>query len=461
MTPNNSNPTITAINCTQIREEIFKMKSRFIIYLKKSEKDNPKKSDNIFYARYVNPIDTSKTVRRSIDDLNVALGNRREHIKEKERAYMIADEALKNGLIFSFSNNPRIDDNSTISEKQETIPLVPKNATTPYFKAYIREFWNYDTSPYVKKVLINGGKITKSHCNNQLCVFNKNCSPLIPDELKLDEFTVSLMEKIKASMFDKGMSSSSISLAINAISKPLKEAYKIGLIDEDITARFTRVRTSINKERGILTRDETEKLFSFLNTTYKPDTYERWIYLFIRLAYETGMREGEIQVLKKENFTIKDDEITFIKVSNAWNEIDGLKDTKTHQERTVTASTALCREILDYSNWNEGGLIFASYRVPDRPINKTTINGNFKKALTAIGISEKERKERNITMYSSRHFFNTAMQNEGIGLSDLQRVTGHKTLEMTQHYTHETEEALIRQAKIREKAIPTGKKEKS
>lgn len=438
------------------------MKSRFIIFSRKSKKPTARKSDNCFYARYVNPIDTSKTVRKSIDDLNVALGNRREHIKEKERAYMIADEALKNGLIFSFSNSPRIDDNSTIGEKQETIPLAPKNATTPYFKAYIREFWNYDTSPYVKRLKIEGKNITKSHCNGQLRNFNNHCSPLIPDELKLDEFTVSLMEKIKASMFDKGMSNETINKIINSISRPLKEAYRMELINIDIASRLTRVSVvNSSKERGILTRDETEKLFSYLNTTYKPDTYERWIYLFIRLAYETGMREGEIQVLKKENFTIKDDEITFIKVSNAWNEIDGLKDTKTHQERTVTASTALCREILDYSNWNEGGLIFASYRIREQPIGKRAINENFKKALNAIGISEKERKERNITMYSSRHFFNTAMQNEGIGLSDLQRVTGHKTLEMTQHYTHETEEALIRQAKIREKAIPTGKKEKS
>jgi integrase len=57
--------------------------------------------------------------------------------------------------------------------------------------------------------------------------------------------------------------------------------------------------------------------------------------------------------------------------------------------------------------------------------------GAFKK----IGISLEERKERNITFHSWRHFYNSLMRGK-IHDSKLRRLTGHKTLEMTEHYTH-------------------------
>ena len=58
--------------------------------------------------------------------------------------------------------------------------------------------------------------------------------------------------------------------------------------------------------------------------------------------------------------------------------------------------------------------IFESFVKREVPINSTTIGEVFREALAAIGISEEERKDRNITMYSSRHFYNTAMVDTGI-----------------------------------------------
>lgn len=109
---------------------------------------------------------------------------------------------------------------------------------------------------------------------------------------------------------------------------------------------------------------------------------------------------------------------------------------------------------MDYSCWNPGGFIFGSIVKREVPNNSTTIGEVFREALVAIGISEEERKERNITMYSSRHFYNTAMVDAGIDKKDIQRTTGHSTDAMNKHYTHETEKGLLNQAKIRSKVIP-------
>ena len=57
------------------------------------------------------------------------------------------------------------------------------------------------------------------------------------------------------------------------------------------------------------------------------------------------------------------------------------------------------------------------------------------KAFEQIGITHQEREERNITFHSWRHFYNSLMRGK-IHDAKLRRLTGHKTLEMTEHYTH-------------------------
>ena len=58
--------------------------------------------------------------------------------------------------------------------------------------------------------------------------------------------------------------------------------------------------------------------------------------------------------------------------------------------------------------------IFESFVKREVPVNITTIGEVFREALAAIGTSEEEKKDRNINMYSSRYFYNTAMVDTGL-----------------------------------------------
>ena len=78
----------------------------------------------------------------------------------------------------------------------------------------------------------------------------------------------------------------------------------------------------------------------------------------------------------------------------------------------------------------------------------------FRDALKAIGITEDQQKQRNLSFYSLRHGFNTALVNSGLSEVQIRAVTGHSNIAMTMHYNHETEEALQRQAEAREKSLP-------
>lgn len=413
------------------------MRKAFFIYSKASRKRCSKKSEKFFYVWYVDPETGERTAgnRRSIDELNVLIGNSPEHIKHRDKAVIIAQRALESGLITSIKQKKE--------KKQETI----------LFSEWVRGFWTFDISPYVKRKTIEGKPPTRSHCSNQLRAFNSHCAPLIDDSLTLESFTVGKMEEIKVEMFDKGLSSSTINKAINCIRKPLSEAYRMGYIKENIADRLLSV-ASAETTKGILSKQEENDLLKHLKEDTKQDTYERWKYLIVALSHYTGMRLGEIQALTPSMFEIVDEETTIITVSRAWSDEDKIKSTKNGKTRYTTAPTPLCKEILEYSIWNPEGLIFASLVKPSVPINKTTIGEVFREALHAIGIDEEERKRRNITFHSLRHYFNTYLVNSGLDREEVRRVTGHSSDSMTERYLHETREHLLKQSKARSKAIP-------
>jgi integrase len=57
-------------------------------------------------------------------------------------------------------------------------------------------------------------------------------------------------------------------------------------------------------------------------------------------------------------------------------------------------------------------------------------------ALERIGITAEQREERRITFHSHRHFLNTLLRTARVPDPLVQRVTGHRTQEMTEHYSH-------------------------
>lgn len=420
------------------------IRQSFFIYSKASRKKNSKKTDKFFYVWYLNPETGKKESnnRRSVDELNVLIGNPPEHIKNRDRAVLIAQKALDEGKVFSIKRGKYL--NAALLEKKKGVIL---------FSEWVRNFWTFDTSTYVKRKTLEGKPPTRSHCSNQLRAFNNHCAPLIDESLPIESFTVGKMEEIKVAMFDRGLSNTTINKAINCIRKPLSEAYRMGYIKENVADRLNNIKEK-NEEKGILSKEEENELLSFLNETTTINTYERWKYLVVALSHYAGMRLGEIQALLPSMFEVIDEETTIITVARAWSDEDKIKGTKNGKIRYTTAPTPLCREILDYSNWNPNGLIFASLVKPSVPINKTTIGEVFRDSIHAIGIDEEERKQRNITFHSLRHYFNTYLVNSGLDRDEVRRVTGHSSDSMTERYLHETREHLLKQSKARSEAIP-------
>jgi len=71
----------------------------------------------------------------------------------------------------------------------------------------------------------------------------------------------------------------------------------------------------------------------------------------------------------------------------------------------------------------------------DRPYSTKAVDDALYAALKRIGISEEERKQRNVVFHSWRYFFNTLCRTRGIPDSLTRIVMGHKTPAMTDRYT--------------------------
>jgi integrase len=94
------------------------------------------------------------------------------------------------------------------------------------------------------------------------------------------------------------------------------------------------------------------------------------------------------------------------------------------------------------------GFIFWAEKLPDKPMEQDIFRRDLKDALAKIGLNKETVK--NYTFHGWRHFFTAYMRpllNEKI----LQLQTGHKTLEMLNHYAGHRivgDKERLRQAQI-------------
>jgi integrase len=69
-------------------------------------------------------------------------------------------------------------------------------------------------------------------------------------------------------------------------------------------------------------------------------------------------------------------------------------------------------------------------------VSRTLVYAGFKGALEKIGIGKAERERRGLTVHGWRHFLNTTLRMANVADSKVRKVTGHRSLKMTEHYTH-------------------------
>ena len=299
---------------------------------------------------------------------------------------------------------------------------------------FLKEFWDYDNSPYVREKHAYGQSIGKRHCYEQSKKLN-HWRDYFDPETRLVDVTKDDLRDFQLTLKDKNLAPKSI----NSILTVGTVAFKWATDREELTtnpAKGLRKFSGASKKRDILNPEEVQQVFS----ASWDDERSRVGNL---LAMTTGLRAGEVVALRKED--IQGDKLM---VRHSWSFSDGLKAPKNGEERVVPLLPQVKEELLKLlksSRYGDEGFIFYG-TAKDKPMNIDVLN----KGLTAVYVAmklpedklgnieeqEKIREamiDRGICFHSWRHFYATHLADK-IELRTVQLATGHKTPAMAAHY---------------------------
>lgn len=299
------------------------------------------------------------------------------------------------------------------------------------FAEFAANWWLWDRCPYVlakrsrgtakhpgiKRTTVDTNRMwTERYLIPILgCYRMKELSPSLIDE--------KLLTPLKT---EKGLAPKTCNNIRAILMTMMKNAVMNGLLDQN-PVEYTLPFKEDERIVQLFTLEEIKELFSWNN--FEELWNGNWQYYTINLlATFTGMRQGELRALKRSDIGE-----SFIVVNKGYTKF-GEDTTKTSETRTIPIPEEL-RKLL----------IFVSSLTPDceyifsikgsKPIGSGKCRLSLYSAMDKIGITESERKRRNLTFHSLRHFFTTYCVTENIANAKIKSVTGHKSLEMLDRYT--------------------------
>jgi integrase len=308
---------------------------------------------------------------------------------------------------------------------------------------YLRRFWDYDQSPYIADKRSHGINLGRTYARCCLERVNLYWAPYFEGK-KIGEITKQSLKDFSIAVAKKHPKLSSMTLRqIRLVGvTALKWAFANELIPGDPTIGLTGYSTKA-KKRGVLSPKEAGDLF-------KLEWKDKRSMLINLVAMTTGLRIGEILALKVENIGEE-----YLSIENSFSAIDGLKSTKTDEDRVVPIIPAIRDAMLNLAKLNPhgNGYVFWGEK-KERPCGSYTPAVELKKMLFRSRAGEnpsnekaKEASEywakRNVVFHSWRHFYASRMTDK-LEARKVMLATGHKTESVFKGYSdHALESDLM------------------
>lgn len=317
---------------------------------------------------------------------------------------------------------------------------------------FLRRFWTYDESEYVAEKRAYGQTIGRRHCQDSL-VRLSHWERMLPDTA-VGEVTRDKVRELQMDLSKRGLAPKTINATVDVGAVPLRWLHDRGQLAEDPTEGLRKF-SGKRKERGILTTQETQKLFAV-------SWYDERSRVASLVAATCGLRAGEVLALRPSD--IGEDRLH---VRHSWCRTGVLKETKTGEARDVPLLPEVRRELLLLGANNPHGAgpgRFVFYgENPDEPMSENILRRGLERALCEMAVptpdhmTAEERKEhrqsqrdalrqfkqRGICFHSWRHGYATALAGT-LELRQVQLATGHRTAAMAAHYSnHRREEDFM------------------
>jgi len=232
---------------------------------------------------------------------------------------------------------------------------------------------------------------------------------------------------------------------LQAVRVAIRWAYDNEKIPTDPFHKLGEIK-DISKEKGVLTLAERQKL----NELEITDNRRR---LVMYLGSYCGLRRGEMRGLKWGDI-----ENGIIDIKHNYLDREGDKNPKWKSFRKVPITPAL-QELLnavyeeaknklkdknksqddnvsqDYIISSDS-YVFESPKYKGKPLSNNFFRDTLKTELTALGINEKQQKEKVLTCHSLRHTFVTLSQISGLSDAEVMALAGQKRPSTLRRYSH-------------------------
>jgi len=300
--------------------------------------------------------------------------------------------------------------------------IRPETKQSTLIDDILTTFWNYNNSPYVKSLQINGSSISVSYCKTMESRIRLYWLPSLKGRT-IGSITTDDLRNIISNKKIQTLAPKTINGIADAITIPMKWAY-IEKYTENVCFEGLRRRSVKSKERKVLTMEQAEEVMS---ADWENDEAK----LANKVAMHTGMRAGEIAGLQLKNIQ-KDG----IHVNQSWSKYVGLKCCKNGEARDIPIpiSKELYDELMIQAKLNpfsEGEESFVFFGLkPKQPTDPKQWNKYLHRALKKIGYPKPEE----ICFHSWRHFFCSRMLDIIHDKRIVMALSGHKTEAMLDHY---------------------------
>ena len=264
---------------------------------------------------------------------------------------------------------------------------------------FLRNFWTPEKSEYIQNKRAHKKSIGDYHCKEMRGMVDRYWLPFFGEEFTVGELSEQYLEDFLQELANfRGLKGATINHAHTCGATGLKWLKNKGVIRSNPMANVEAFSKSDATARGIPSEKEIKQL-------YELDWDNEVMYLAFNLSAFSGLRPGEISGLQVRDIDFDNDLIT---IRHSWHRTGFLKSTKTNLIRKVPVAHNIIIRLLAQAqrcpNANEESFVFWSKANDYKPFLPQYYDDGFFDALHKIGVSEEERKERNIDFYSLRHF---------------------------------------------------------
>jgi integrase len=223
--------------------------------------------------------------------------------------------------------------------------------------------------------------------------------------LPLRSFSTKLVEEFQARRLTQGNKPATVNRLLATLKHMFTKAIDWEMVEEEVLKRIRKVKQlrEDNRRLRFLSREEILRLVKYCSPHLQP---------IILTALNTGMRKGEILNLRWDQVDFKHGFISLDNTKNA--------------ERREIPINQIVRETLQ--------------RIPrrlDSPYVFTDGKGKaYKDVKSSFATALKKAGIKDFRFHDLRHTFASHLVMEGVDLTTVKELLGHKTLNMTLRYAH-------------------------